>query len=200
MKELGIAIEGGLLMGCAWLLVALCFCVIGCHVWRSWHVWRRKRKAAALALLACAAVIVGGTKAPVGTVSVGDDPYIVNAGSFVTNDFVHIAIAPRFEFVGSDTEIWIYSRELAQTNAEDWVKLVRAEQGEYTLGEFPMDIPFPFATNYNFLVAAKYIPAPTVHTNGVWSIKGFVIPASGNPPSQRTYAFPNTKAILKEDQ
>ena len=196
MKELGIAIEGGLLMGCAWLLVALCFCAIGCRVWRGWKVFKRKRKAVALGLLACAAIIVGGTKS---TVSV-NDPYIMDAGSYVTNDYVHVAISPRFDFVGPDTEIWIWSRELSQTNAEDWVKLVRAEEGEYTLGEFPLDIPFPFATNYNFMVAAKYIPPPIVHTNGVWSIKGFVIPARGNPPSPATYGFPNTKAMMKEDQ
>lgn len=200
MKELGIAIEGGLLIGCAWLLVTLCFCALGCRIWRGWKVFKRKRKAVALGLLACAAAIVGGTKVQMGTVSVGNDPYITDAGSYVTNDYVHIAISPRFDFVGMDTEIWIYSRELSQTNAEDWIKLVRVEEGEYTLGEFPMDIAFPHATNYNFLVAAKYIPTPTVHTNGVWSIKGFIVPSSGNPPSPATYGFPNTKAILKEDQ
>ena len=67
-------------------------------------------------------------------------------------------------------------------------------------GEFPLDIPFANATNYNFLIAANYIPAPTVHTNGVWSIKGFIIPAGGKPPSPATYAFPNTKTIKREDQ
>ena len=198
MKELGLAIEGGLLIGCAWALLAVCVCALGCRVWRGWRVFKRKRKAVAVGLLACAAIIVGGTKTT-GVVSV-NDPYISDAGSYVTNDYVHVAISPRFDFIGHDTEIWIWSRELSQTNAEDWVKLVRAEEGEYTLGEFPLDIAFPFATNYNFMVAANYIPTPTVHTNGVWSIKGFIVPASGNPPSPATYGFPNTKTKLKEDR
>lgn len=194
MKELGIAIEGGLLIGCAWLMVALCFCALVCRVWRGWKIFRRKRKAAALWLLACAAVIVGGTKS---TVSV-NDPYIIDSGSYVTNDLVHVAISARFDFIGGGTEILIYSRELSQTNAEDWVKLVRAEEGPYRLSEFPLDISFPNATNYNFLVAANYIPESTVHTNGVWQIKGFIVPGSSNETSTGKMAFPNTKTILKE--
>ncbi len=34
--------------------------------------------------------------------------------------------------------------------------------------------------------------APTVHTNGVWQIKGFLIPGTGKA------AFPNTRTIRKE--
>lgn len=196
VKELGLAIEGGLLIGCAWLMVALCFCAIGCRVWRGWKVFKRKRKAVALGLLACAAIIVGGTKS---TVSV-NDPYIMDNGSYVTNDLVHVDISARFSFVGGGTEILIYSRDLSQTNAEDWVKLVRAEEGPYRLSEFPLDIPFPNATNYNFLVAANYIPESTVHTNGVWQIKGFIVPDTETEDCPGIYAFPNTKTKLEYDQ
>ena len=42
------------------------------------------------------------------------------------------------------------------------------------------------------MVAADFIPAPTVHTNGVWQIKGFTIPGTGKA------AFPNTKTFRKE--
>ena len=164
------------------------------------RLWKRAKHCAVLAVLAFAAIIVGGTKT--GSVKV-DDPYIVDAGSFVTNDYVHIGVAARFDFIG-DTEILIWSREIASTNVEDWVQLVRIEEGPYRLREFPLDIPFPGATNFNFLVASNYVPEPTVHTNGVWSIKGFVIPAGDgashlSPPSPATFAFPNSKSILKED-
>ena len=196
MKELGIAIEGGLLMGCAWLLVALCFCALACRVWRGWKIFKRKRKAMALGLLACAAIIVGGTKN--GMVTTMNDPYITVDGSYTTNEWVHVEVQKRYDWVPDTTEVWIWSRELAQTNAEDWVRLVRAEEGEYRITEFPMDIPFPNATNYDFLVAANYIPEPTVHTNGVWQIKGFVVPGTETETQTGVYAFPNTKTTLKE--
>ena len=48
------------------------------------------------------------------------------------------------------------------------------------------------ATNYDVTVAANYTPAPTVHTNGVWMMKGFVIPGTDKA------AFPNTRTIRKE--
>lgn len=189
MKELALAIEGGLLLGCVWALLAICVGVAFVNMLRGWRVWRKNRHAAILTAVACAAIIVGGTKK--GSVTV-NDPYIVNDGSYVTNDFVHIGIRARFDFVTPDMEILIWSRELQQTNAADWVQLVRPEEGPYRLGEFPLDIPFANATNYNFMVAANYVPPPIVHTNGVWSIKGFIIP--GEPGK---CAFPNTKEIKR---
>lgn len=162
--------------------------------WGEHRVWK-----VILCVAVCGISFYGMTKHVVGRVSV-DDPYIRNAGSYVTNDLVHVAVVARFDFVPPTTEVLVFARELAQTNAEDWVQLTRIEEGPYRLGECPFDIPFANATNYNFLIAANYIPAPTVHTNGVWSIKGFIIPAGGNPPSPATYAFPNTKTIKREDQ
>lgn len=162
------------------------------------QIGKSKVKKAVAVVATIGAVMYGGSKG-VGRVVV-DDPYIRDAGSYTTNNLVHVAVVKRFDFIPDDMEIWIYSRELAQTNAADWVKLARAEEGEYLLREFPLDIPFPDATNFNFLVAANYVPAPTVHTNGVWSIKGFVIPAGGNPPSPATYAFPNTKTVRRGEQ
>lgn len=192
MKEIGLAIEGGLLIGCMFSLAAIFVGLAIYRTVRSWQIWKRKRAVGIMSALALVAIIVGGTK--LGTVSVSD-PYIRDTGSFVTNDYVHVSIAKRFDFIPDSMEVLIYSRELDMTNATDWVKLVRAEEGPFRLAEFPLDIPFPNATNYNFMVAANYIPEPTVHTNGVWSIKGFIVPASDGK-----MAFPNSKAILKEDQ
>jgi hypothetical protein len=136
------------------------------------------------------AVMYGGSK---GIISV-DDPYIVNTGSYATNDILHVDIARRFDFIPMDMEILIWSRQDGLTNASDWVQLVRVEEGPFRLNEFPLDIPFPNATNYNFMVAANYVPPPTVHTNGVWSIKGFYIPGT------KRAGFTNTRIIKKEEQ
>lgn len=196
MKELFDIFATAVLYGGLFGLAALALGVFIVGVAVTFRIWKRARHAAILAFLAFAAIIVGGTKT--GTVKV-DDPYIRDAGSFVTNDYVHVAVAARLDFVTADTAILIWSRELAQTNAADWVQL----PGPYVLGDFPADIAFPAATNYNFMVAANYVPPPSVHTNGVWSIKGFIIPAGEgflSPPSPATYAFPNTKSVTKEDQ
>ena len=70
-----------------------------------------------------------------------------------------------------------------QTNATDWVRL----EPHLTFAQHPHDYALANATNYDVTVAANYVPEPTVHTNGVWRIKGFVIPGTGKA------AFPNTK-------
>ncbi len=136
-------------------------------------LWRRLGPAGRLALVAAvaAATIYGGGKA--GSVYV-DDPYIEDAGSYLTNDFVHVAIAKRTPLLPDDAEILVYARELASTNAADWVRLTP----HLTYADHPHNYALQNATNHNVLVAASYIPAPTVHTNGVWSINGFVIPGS----------------------
>lgn len=139
---------------------------------------------AALAALA-AAVLYGGGKARV----VVDDPYIQDDGSHLTNDVAHVAIARRTPLVPGHIEIWVYARELASTNAADWVRLAP----HLTLADHPFDYPLPNATNYEVRVAANYVAPPAVHTNGVWSIAGFVIPASGG-----RMGFKRTKTEIEE--
>lgn len=192
MKEWGLAIEGGLLLGCVWALLAICLGVVVVNACKSWSIWRKKRHAAIASLLAVAAIIVGGTKP--GRVTV-NDPYIIDRGSFVTNDYVHVAVAARFDFIPSDMEILVWSRTVGSTNATDWVPVVRTEEGPYQLREFPLDIPFPLAISNDFMVAANYVPPPVVHTNGVWSIKGFLIPGEAGKA-----AFPNTQTRIKEEE
>jgi len=126
------------------------------------------------ALLASWAVLYGGSKGPQGRVTV-DDPYIRDAGSYLTNDVVHVAIAKKTDLLPDSTEILVYARELAATNASDWVRL----SPHLTFADHPHDYTLVNATNHNVLVAANFTPSPTVHTNGVWSITGFIIPGSG---------------------
>ena len=140
------------------------------------------------ALFAACAVVYGGGKTH-GRVTV-DDPYITNAGSYLTNDLVHVSIAKRSSLLPDDTEIIVYARELSQTNAEDWVRLTPY----LAFADHPYDYPLPNATNHNVMVAASYSPGPTVHTNGVWSVNGFLIPNSGNK-----FGFKQSKTSLKED-
>ena len=140
-----------------------------------------------LALVGAWAVLYGGSKG--GRVIV-DDPYIANAGSCLTNDVVHVAISKRTSLLPDTTEILVYARELASTNAADWTRLTP----HLTYADHPYDYSLPNATNYNVMVAANFAPSPTVHTNGVWSITGFVIPHSGGK-----ITFKQTRTTLRED-
>ena len=188
MREWGLAIEGGLLLGCVFgllLIGGIAVAVLCRDALAAWREAFRSKGARLIALcMVGLAVMYGGSK---GIISV-NDPYITDAGSYATNDTLHVAVAARYDFVPADMEILIWSRQDGRTNATDWVQLVRVEEGPYRLNEFPLDIPFPNATNYNFIVAANYVPPPVVHTNGVWQIKGITIPGDASKA-----AFPNTQ-------
>lgn len=178
------------------LLMSLCGIVVAVNVRRQMRNMRRKLKgsaAAAVLVVAVACILYGGGKSGRVTVS---DPYIQDAGSYLTYDLAHVAISKRSQMLPDDTEILVYARRLDQTNATDWVRLEpHITLAEYLIveGVYHYDYTLADATNYNVLVAANFTPAPTVHTNGVWQIKGFVIPGTGKS------AFPNTR-IRKDEQ
>lgn len=88
--------------------------------------------------------------------------YLVDNGSYVSNDTVHVSFNSRI--VPSFAPLWIDRRVLASTNDTDWVHHIST-----TIGEFsnPSDITFVGATNYNWIVYTTWTPGPTVVTNGV---------------------------------
>ena len=137
-------------------------------------------------LAAAACVMLAGGKG--GSVSVRDD-YIQDAGSYLTNDVAHVAIAKRTPNLPDSTEILVYARELSSTNAADWFRL----SPHLTFADHPYDYALPNATNYSVLVSSSFVPEPTVHTNGVWALRGFEIPGHAG-----RYAFGNsrTRTIL----
>lgn len=143
------------------------------HYRQLWRTMTPLGRITAIAGVALAAQY-GGTKGFVGRVNV-NDPYIRDDGSYLTNDVAHVAIARRSPLLPDTTEILVYARELASTNAADWVRL----DPHLTFADHPHDYALPNATNHNVLVAASFVPEPTVHTNGVWSITGFIIPGTG---------------------
>lgn len=181
-----LAIQSAIMWTCLALLVLGACVAVLAGIGKSLIEEKRRLggSAAVMAVCALAAVIYGGGK---GTVTV-NDPYVVNSGSYLTNDVAHVALAKRTALLPDDTEIMVYARPTDSTNAVDWVRL----EPHLTFAQHPYDYPLPNATNYNVMVAANFVPAPTVHTNGVWQIKGFFIPGTGKA------AFPNTRTIRKE--
>ena len=146
-----------------------------------WKVLGKGEKIFILVLVA-GMVRYGGSKHIIGKVSVTDD-YIADDGSYLTNDVVHVAVKKTSSLLPDGTEILVYARELSSTNAADWFRL----QPYLTFGDHPFDYSLANATNYNVIVAANYALPPSVHTNGVLLIKGFLIPGT------EKMTFPNSK-------
>ena len=124
----------------------------------------------------------GGSKHISGKVSVMDD-YITDGGSYITNNVVHVALKKKLDLLPDATEILVYARGLSSTNSADRFRLAPF----LTFGDHPHDYALENATNYNVVVAANYASPPSVHTNGVLIIKGFLIPGTSK------MAFPNSK-------
>ena len=179
-------LQSVIVWACAAALILISsVCILAGMAKAAQRAKRRLRGAVGIVAALALASILFARK---GTVSV-NDPYIQNAGSYLTNDVAHVAIAKRTPLLPDDTMILVYARQVDSTNVTDWVRL----SPHLTFVDHPYDYALPNATNYDVMVAADFVPAPTVHTNGVWQMKGFNIPGTGKA------AFPNTK-VRKEDQ
>ena len=145
--------------------------------WLYPHLRRAWDKATALArAVFCGAVAVaclyGGAKHKTGGISYpktdNEIAYLTDAGSYVTNDAVHVAFT-RLPMVPSSATFYLDYCALDGTNAQgvatNWVNAKTATFGELTV---PFDFAFANATNYNWLAYTDWTPGPAVQTNGVW--------------------------------
>ena len=180
------AIQFVIVWACVVALILIASVVILAGMGKAADRAKRRLPHATLAMTALAAACL--LFARKGTVTV-DDPYIRNDGSYLTNDVAHVAIAKRSQILPDSTEILVYARPLDSTNVTDWVRL----EPYLTFADHPFDYTLANATNYNVMVAARFVPEPIIHTNGVWQTRGFIIPGTNKA------AFPGTKVIRKED-
>jgi len=179
------AIQSVILWACAVALILIASVVILAGMGKAAATAKRRLKGGvAVTVIAALACLLYARKGKV-TIS---DPYILDSGSYLTNDVAHISIAKRTPIFPDETEILVYARQVDLTNATDWVRL----EPHLTFADHPYDYVLANAINHDVMVAASYTPAPTVHTNGVWQMKGFYIPGTGKA------AFPNTRTIRKE--
>jgi len=185
------AIMWAALAGLAALLITLFAAAVLPELRRAWRRARPANRAAAT-LFAAGLALYAASKHATGRFTF--DSNLVDAGSYLTNDVAHVSIRKRTQMIPDDTEILVYARQVDLTNATDWVRLEpRLTLAQHLLveGVYSWEYALPNATNHDVMVAANFTPAPTVHTNGVWHMKGFIIPGTGKS------AFPNTR-IRKE--
>jgi hypothetical protein len=144
--------------------------------WLYPHLRKAWDKATAFARAAfCGAVAVaclyGGAKHG-GSISYPktdtDVAYLVDAGSYVTNDAVHVAFT-RVPTVPDSATFYLDYCALDGTNsagvATNWVN---AKTATFADLEVPFDFAFAAATNYNWVAYTDWTPGPAVQTNGVW--------------------------------
>lgn len=176
-----------IIWACAVALILIASVVIFARMGKAAMRAKHRLHRATLAMIALASACT--IFARKGSVTVSD-PYIANDGSYLTNDVAHVSIAKRTPLLPDTTEILVYARQVDSTNAADWVRL----EPHLTFADHPYDYALANATNYDVMVAADFTPEPTIHTNGVWQMRGFTIPGTGKA------AFPNTKVMKKEDR
>lgn len=128
----------------------------------------RAVRAALIAPFAVGMILYGGSKRA--TVSYPQTEagraYLVDRGSYVTNDYVHIDFERRI--VPDDAALVIERREVASTNDTDWAEVVRTTFAAFAV---PTNLPCARATNWNWVVYADWAPPPTVHTNGILEVR-----------------------------
>lgn len=160
---------------CLMLIIAANVLAWGVYVGAR-EIWRRFRRLSP-ASKAVAVVIVGGMtwfaggKHVIGTITFPFTDiatrYLVNAGSYVTNDFVHVSFT-RNPLVPSTASFYLDACPVSVTNISD-IAANSFNVYSNTFNNFavPIDVPYAAATNYNWFAYTDWTPSPTVHTNGV---------------------------------
>ena len=161
-------------------------------VWRSFA--GRRGAFAALAAFAVIATICAQKPGPTPVITV--DAFLRDAGCYATNDVLHVAVTNAPAYAGIDFSscpVLVYARQRGLSDAPEWEELLPRR----TFSELPADYAIEDATNYNYLVYLDYVPPSPVHTNGVFELRGFVVP--GDEPGnleQLAAGFINSRAIL----
>lgn len=159
--------------------------------------WRRngRRYGVAASLIGLAVVCTINAQKPNPPV-ITVDSFLADAGSYATNDVLHVAVTNAPAYAGIDFSscpVLVYARQRGLSDAPEWEELLPRR----TFSELPADYAIEDATNYNYLVYLDYVPPSPVHTNGVFELRGFVVPDDepGNL-KQLAAGFINSRAIL----
>lgn len=144
--------------------------------------------------------------------------YLMDNGSYVTNDWVHVAYTKN-PIVPNTASIFIEGLSLSYTNQSDWAEhSFLAYSNTLGTATSPFDMPYPAASNFNWIVYTDWTPPPTTHTNGVayaaWQrpISGatnilatvktgiYIGPLRLSPPAAMTNGVPTTATLLSTPQ
>lgn len=145
---------------------------------------------ALLAPFVVAMVIHGSTKPPPGPrpSRFTFDQYLTDAGSYSTNDTVHIAATKSSLQIPDDTSLMVYAQSIGTTN---WLELTPRR----TYADLPADWTLADATNYDYLVALDWVPPTPVVTNDILVVNALT--AFGSEPPGPTLRAVLPRVALK---
>ena len=150
------------------LTLALVAAAIWPYLAAAWDaLGRAKARGIFLAATALAALF-GGSKGWITFPRTDPEAwYLLDNGSYVTNDAVHVAFT-RNLILPNAANFFVEGLELSYTNETDWAEHSFLAYSN-TIGNVvsPFDIPFPNAINYNWIAYTDWTPPPTTHANGV---------------------------------
>lgn len=131
----------------------------------------RNRLKFALIVFACLLAPYASTKHAQGVIRYlftdYETRYLIDSGSYVTNDYVHISFAR--VLVPDNAPFYLDACPVASTNETADTFSV----WEGTIGAFgnPTNFPYADASDYNWFAYTTWTPGPSVKTNGVVDIK-----------------------------
>ncbi len=141
---------------------------VGVVCFRGWQIARRQ--GVAFLLLAACFLHAMANKPPAPTTRPVEFPrtdpevaYLTDAGSYVSNNFVHVAFTTLL--VPNDADIQVAYCPLDSTNAADVVTYYQAALGAFPR---PLDFEFEGAISNRWFCFTTWTPGPAVYTNGVW--------------------------------
>ena len=121
-----------------------------------------------------------------------DTRYVVDAGSYLTNDIAHIALQKCFDIIPDSSAVLAYSRPVGSTNETDWAQLLP----ERPYSAHPADYTLPNAISNDVFVSIDYVPPTPVITN--FMFRTAALRAMGfQPVSGYPIVVPGAKADIR---
>ena len=171
MKDFLLSIQGAVLLGALFGLLAIVIGVFASETIRSWKIWRSKKNWAAMSIVAAIAINVGGTKPP--KLYITWDTGLHDNGSEInTNDLRQIHIKWTYEnWIPAVATFTLRATPISTVNPDPPVDRT------FEVASVPITnlqlyaIMEVDATNFLFFAEQSFIPDQPVVTNGVYHLR-----------------------------
>lgn len=170
MKDYLLSIQGAILLGGVFGLLAIVVGVFASETIRSWKIWRSKRNRGVMTVVALIAILVGGTKPP--RLSITWDSGLHDDGSMVnTNDLRQILIKWRYDSWIPNQATFTLKAVPTTPNPDPNVDRVFEVASVPITNRYLYAIMETDATNYLYFAEQSFIPDVPVVTNGVYHLR-----------------------------
>ena len=166
MKDMLLSLQGAILLGGLFGLLAIVVGIFASETIRSWRIWRSKRNRVALTLVALVAIYVGGTKPPRLMIA-WDSGLHDNGSSINTNDLRIVTVKWTYDSWIPNQATFTLRAALNNQPITELFEVASVPITNRTLTAL-METD---ATNYLFYAEQSFIPDVPVVTNGVYHLR-----------------------------